>query len=69
MKDYKTYKSVGEVSSKYGYNPDQFTEDIQKKAEESEALYKDFVEWMKEKNVDPMAFRRLFQCYYEEFIQ
>ena len=37
-----TTRSVGEVSSKYGYQPEKFTEDIQRKAEESEKLYNEF---------------------------
>lgn len=64
-----TTRSVGEVSSKYGYQPEKFTEDIQRKAEESEKLYNEFKEWMKEKNIDPREFRLLFRAYYEEFIE
>lgn len=62
-------KSVGEPSSLYGYQPEKFEEDIRRKAEEAEALYKEFVEWMKQKNVDPRMFRSMFRSYYEEFIQ
>lgn len=71
MKDRKinVKRSVGEVSSKYGYQPEKFDEDIQRKALEAEALYSEFKEWMHTKNVDPRMFRLLFVSYYEEFIQ
>ena len=64
-------RCVGEVSSKYGYDKDgsQFEADIQKHFEEYEALYKDFVEWMKTKEVDPRKFRSMFKRYHEEFIE
>ena len=62
-------KSVGEPSSKYGYQPEKFDEDIRRKAEEAETLYNEFIEWMKTKNVDPRIFRSMFMRYYEEFIE
>lgn len=62
---------VGEVSSKYGYDKDgsQFEADIQRHHEEYEALYQDFVGWMKSKDVDPRKFRSMFTRYYEEFMK
>ena len=62
---------VGEVSSKYGYDKDgtQFEADVQKRFEEYEALYKDFVAWMQSKNVDPRKFRNMFMQYYEEYLK
>ena len=69
MKDYKTTRNVGEVSSKYGLQPEKFEEDIRRRKEESEQLYDEFKEWMKQKKVDPMQFRILFRHYFEEFIQ
>lgn len=66
----KTYRNVGELSSKYAYDRDgkQFEADIQRHIDEIEQLYADFVEWMKSKGVIPDKFRRLFKRYYDEFI-
>lgn len=62
---------IGEPSSKYGYDRDgsQFEADIQRHLEESERLYKEFVDWMKERNVDPETVRRMFIKFYYEFIE
>lgn len=67
----KRYRNVGELSSKYAYDKDgsQFERDIQKHIDESEQLYRDFVEWLKSKSVTPDKFRGLFRRYYEEFIE
>ncbi len=67
----KRYRNVGELSSKYAYDKDgkQFEADIRRHIEEGEKLYKEFVEWMKSKNVTPDTFRGLFRKYYEEFIE
>ena len=69
MKDYKTTKNVGEVSSKYGYQPEKFEEDMKRHAEEAKQLYEDFRNWMIEKDVDPREFRWMFAQYYDEFIK
>lgn len=63
------FRHVGEVSSKYGYCPEQFEIDVQRHIEEGEKLYKDFIEFMKSHAVDPRKFRELFHKYYEEFIE
>lgn len=62
---------VGEPSSKYGYpgGGEQFEKDIAQKAQEAEALYTDFVEWMKERNVDPDTVRSMFVRFYYEFCE
>lgn len=62
---------VGEVSSKYGYDRDgsQFEADIKAHQERNEVLYKLFVEWMKEQNVEPEKFRYMFTRYYEDFLK
>jgi hypothetical protein len=62
---------VGETSSIYGYNNggELFEQDILKRSEEGEALYQEFVSWMKSKNVDPRKFRTLFSLYFSEFIE
>lgn len=67
----KTHRHVGELSSKYAYDKDgkQFENDIRQRMEDGEKLYNDFIEWMKEKKVDPLKFRDLFMRYYEDFIK
>lgn len=67
----KKYRNVGELSSKYAYDRDgkQFEADIQLHLDEIEMLYTEFVEWIKEKDVDPRKFRELFRRYYDEFIK
>lgn len=62
---------VGEVSSKYGYDKDgsQFEADMKAHYEKGEALYKEFVEWMKTKDVSPDTFRNLFLRFYEELME
>ena len=61
-------RSVGEVSSKYGYQPEKFVEDIQRSSERDVQLYAEFVAWMRERQVDPEAVRRMFISFYHEFI-
>lgn len=66
----KPYKNVGDPSSKYGFDKEgkQFEADIQKHIDESEQLYADFKEWIKQKQVTPDKFKCLFRKYYDEFI-
>lgn len=66
-----TSRRVGEVSSKHGYSNggDLFERDLQRRYEESEALYAEFKTWMKSKGVDPRKSRELFLRYYDEFIE
>lgn len=68
----KTRKSnsVGETSSKYGYanGGELFELDVQKRHDEYEALWKEFIAWMQSKNVDPRKFQYMFVRYAEEFI-
>ena len=67
----KVYRNVGELSSKYAYDKEgkQFEADIQRHIDESEKLYVEFVEWMKNKGVTPDKFRALFSRYCDEFIK
>ena len=60
---------VGETSSKYGYpgGGEQFVQDVAQKAEEAEALFSEFVEWMKERNVEPDTVRMMFVRFYYEY--
>lgn len=48
MKQWFKSHRVGEVSSKYGYNPGQFDKDLDARKARSEALWKDFLGWVKE---------------------
>lgn len=41
--------------------------DIAQKAQDAEALYEDFVKWMKEKNVDPDMVRMMFVRFYYDY--
>ena len=67
----KPFKSVGDPSSKYGYDKDgkQFEADIKNHIAQNEKLYFEFKEWLKSKNVTPDKFRELFRRYYIEFIE
>ena len=65
----KGFKRVGDTSSKYGVHPEKFDEDIKRNKEETEKLYGEFIEWVREKKVNPLKFRGLFMKYYEEFIK
>ena len=66
----KPYNNVGDPSSKYGFDKDgkQFEADMQKHFDDSEKLYAEFKEWMKQKDVTPEKFRNLFRKYYDEFV-
>lgn len=59
---------VGEVSSKYGYNPKQFDKDIEARKARSDALWAEFNRWMIERSVTPDEARRLFVRVYEEYL-
>ena len=62
---------IGDPSSKYAFDRDgkQFEEDVQRHIDESEELYAEFVDWMKNKGVHPDKFRALFRRYYDEFVK
>lgn len=62
-------KCVGEVSSKYGYNPELFDRDMQQHKENSERLWEQFRGWMIENKVDPEICRYLFVRLYDEFLR
>lgn len=65
----KIAKRVGETSSKYGYSNggELFEQDIAKRYERGEALYREFVDWMLSHKVTPRDIRRLFTRFYEEY--
>lgn len=64
-------RNVGDPCSKYGYDRtgEQFEKDIQANIELYEAMWNDFVEFMKSHDVDPRMFRRMFTRYNEEFLK
>lgn len=64
-----TARRVGEVSSKYGYQPELFECDLEQHAAESEALWQDFRAWMIERKINPERLRFLFLRLWEEFLK
>lgn len=64
-----TSRRVGEMSSKYAYDPDQFDRDMERHQKESEALYQEFRTWMMERQVDPEKLRYLFLRLRKEFLE
>lgn len=60
---------VGEVSSKYGYKPEQFDKDIEARKARSDALWEDFMEWMKLHRITPDEARGLFRRLFEEYLE
>lgn len=59
---------VGEVSSKYGYNPEQFDRDLEDRKSRSDALWADFLKWMKLHGITPDEARVLFRRLFEEYL-
>ena len=59
---------VGEVSSKYGYQPEQFDKDLEARKARADALWTDFNAWMIERSVTPDEARRLLVRLYEEYL-
>ena len=60
---------VGEVSSKYGYNPEQFNKDMEARKARSDALWANFLEWMKAHEITPDDARGLFRRLFEEYLE
>lgn len=63
-----TSRHVGEPSSKYGYQPELFDRDLERRQQESEALWQEFRAWMMERQVEPERLRYLFLRLLEEFL-
>ena len=59
---------IGEVSSKYGYNPGQFDQDLEARKARSDALWAGFLEWMKLHGITPDEARGLFVRLHEEYL-
>ena len=60
---------IGEVSSKYGYNPGQFDQDLEARKARSDALWADFLGWMKLHGITPDEARVLFRRLFEEYLK
>ena len=60
---------IGEVSSKYGYNPGQFDQDLEARKARSDALWADFLGWMKGHEITPDEARVLFRRLFEEYLK
>ena len=69
MKQWIKSHHVGEVSSKYGYNPEQFDKDLKARKVRSDALWSDFLEWMKLHGITPDEARGLFRRMFEEYLK
>ena len=59
---------VGEVSSKYGYQPERFDKDLEARKARADALWADFNRWMIEHSVTPDEARRMFVRLYEDYL-
>ena len=60
---------IGEVSSKYGYNPGQFDQDLEARKARSDALWLYFQKWMKRHEITPDEARVLFRRLFEEYLE
>ena len=59
---------IGEVSSKYGYNPGQFDQDLEARKARSDALWSDFLGWVKAHGLTPEDARGLLLRLREEYL-
>ena len=67
MKQWIKPHRVGEVSSKYGYNPEQFDKDLKARKARSDALWADFIDWVIGKGLTPDDARGLMRRLLEEY--
>ena len=56
------------MSSKYGYNPGQFDQDLEARKARSDALWEDFLGWMKLHGITPDETRWLFRRLFDEYL-
>lgn len=68
MKQWTKRHRVGEVSSKYGYQPEQFGRDLENKKDRAEALWAEFIQWVKDHELTPEDARRLLMRVHEELL-
>lgn len=59
---------VGEVSSKYGYQPELFDRDMDEHEKRCEAEWQAFKAWMIEHQIDPEKLRYMFARLYDEYL-
>lgn len=69
MKQWIKNHRVSEVSSKYGYNPEQFYRDMEARKARSDALWADFLKWMKGHGITHDEARGLFRRMFEEYLK
>ena len=69
MKQWIKGHRVGEVSSKYGYCPEKFDKDLEARKARSDALWADFLGWVKEHGLTPDKARELLLRLYEEYLE
>ena len=67
MKQWIKRHRVGEVSSKYGYNPEQFDRDLEARKACSDALWADFIDWVIDKGLTPEDARALLRRLLEQY--
>lgn len=58
---------VGEVSSKYGYQPQQFYKDMEARKARSDALWAGFIGWVMKQGLTPEDARGLLRRLFEEY--
>lgn len=66
MNDRIQRRRIGEVSGKYGYQPEKFEEDIKKRAERSNRIWDDFKTFVTDHDMTPDECRTMFVRFYEE---
>lgn len=59
---------IGEVSSKYGYQPEQFDRDLENRKLRSDLLWGEFLKWMKQHGITPDEARGLFRRLFDEYL-
>lgn len=62
-------KRIGEPSSKYGYQPELFEQDVRKHQEEAEQRYFNFLQWVHANEMTPEQVRQLFIRFYDDYIK
>lgn len=67
MRQWVKNHRVGEVSSKYGYNPERFDKDMEAYKARSDALWADFIDWVIGKGLTPEDARGLLRRLLEEY--
>lgn len=61
-------RRIGEPSSKYGYQPEQFERDLQAKYERSETLWENFMQFVKDNDMSLCDVSQIFRRFYKEFM-